>query len=226
MDEAISFIQSATNLSGVMKVILLLAKDKDMENNRLPKVLITRVSLKMISNMEREFNLLWKNVSIPNQEWILLLKKVVTSVTLSLDTNKAKEQSLLSMDNMRDNGMKVLNAVREQENTKRETLTKVNGSMIFTMARVHTLSLLWLMENKNLINTLDNLKKVITTEKVLWNMQMVTNMMVNGLLVKNKGKDFMSGLMVIIMMAAGKKIQLKAQELLAMEVFSTMVNSI
>jgi len=82
------------------------------------------------------------------------------------------------------------------------------------------------MENKNLINTLDNLKKVITTEKVLWNMQMVTNMMVNGLLVKNKGKDFMSGLMVIIMMAAGKKIQLKAQELLAMEVFSTMVNSI
>lgn len=226
MDEAISFIQSATNLFGVMKVILLLAKDKDMENNRLPKVLITRVSLKMISNMEREFNLLWKNVSIPNQEWILLLKKVVTSVTLSLDTNKAKEQSLLSMDNMRDNGMKVLNAVREQENTKRETLTKVNGSMIFTMARVHTLSLLWLMENKNLINTLDNLKKVITTEKVLWNMQMVTNMMVNGLLVKNKGKDFMSGLMVIIMMAAGKKIQLKAQELLAMEVFSTMVNSI
>lgn len=103
---------------------------------------------------------------------------------------------------------------------------KVNGSTIANMEKEHTSSLSWLMDNKNSTNTLDNLKKDSIMEKELWSIGMVINMMVNGLLVKKKVKECMNGLMVIIMMAVGKKILLKVLELLVLAEFFMMENFI
>lgn len=92
------------------------------------------------------------------------------------------------------------------------------------MEREHICSLLWLMAKKNLISTQDSLKRAFIMERELWNIGMVTNMMVSGLLVRKKVKECTNGLMGTITMEVGKKTLLKAQVQLVLVVFSTMAS--
>ena len=143
---------------------------------------------------------------------------------LRTDKNKVKGFNTLSMDNTKVNGTKVLSMGRVPSNTKRVTHIKANGSIIASMERGHTYNMLWSTANKNLTNTLDSLKKAFTLERELWNIGMVTNMMVNGLSVKKKVKECTNGPMGTIMMEVGKKILHKAQALLVLVAFSTMAS--
>lgn len=63
-------------------------------------------------------------------------------------------------------------------------------------------------------------------EKELCNMPMEISMMDNGRMVKNKVQGCTNGLMEIIMMGSGKKIQQKELVQLVLEEFFMMVNSI
>lgn len=195
-----------------------------MANRPTQKVSIMKESLRMILNMVKEFKLLSKDVNTRNQDKILMSRKIVMQVILSLDTNKVKELNILSMDNMKVNGMKVSNMVKVQSNTKRVTHTKVNGSITANMEKVLTFNQLWSMANKNSINTQDNLKKASIMEKESWNIGMVINMMVNGPLVKKKVKECMNGPTETIMMVTGKKILHKVLGLLVLVVSFMMVN--
>jgi len=80
------------------------------------------------------------------------------------------------------------------------------------------------MAKKNLISTQDSLKRAFIMERELWNIGMVTNMMVSGLLVRKKVKECTNGLMGTITMEVGKKTLLKAQVQLVLVVFSTMAS--
>lgn len=143
---------------------------------------------------------------------------------LRTDKNKVKEFNTLNMDNTKVNGTKVLSMGRVSLNTKRVTHIKDNGSIIVNMERGHIYNMLWSMVKKSLTSTLDSLKKAFTLERELWNIGMVTNMMVNGLSVKRKVKECTNGLTETITMEVGKKILHKAQALLVLVAFSTMAS--
>lgn len=226
MEKATLYIQSELRSNGVIKVNLLMEKDKDMENRPTPKVSTIKVNSKMISNTEKEWKLQSKKEKIPNQDKIFLYKKIDMKETSNTDTKKEKESNIQNMANIRANGTKALNTAKEPSNTKRAIHIRDNGPTTANMVKVPIFNLSSLMAKKSLINTPANLRKASTMERELWNIGTEISMMVNGPLVKNKARECINGQMETITMALGKKTLHKVQVQHALVVSSTMVSSI